>query len=294
MRFGEYTLTNDKTGAVLMRLFHSTVPPGKRTYFEHYHTSFEISTICSGEGIYWVNGKMYHFKKDDVFLLGSDEPHFLVEIFDGEDFNLLNMQIEPRFLWSDSRFEGSHLLKIFYGRNERFENRLDRTNPTTAWIKDMILKAEKEFRDKDFEYAFMIKMAVFEILIKAAREYNYVNLNEPQMRHTGILSQLEQAMEYIDRNIGNPLTLDDLAREAYMNRSYFSTIFKKFNGISPWEYITIKRVEKSIDLLQTTELSKIEIAAECGFSSASNFYKTFRKITGKQPSAYTQRTTGNE
>ena len=68
-----------------------------------------------------------------------------------------------------------------------------------------------------------------------------------------------------------------------MTQTYFSSVFKKYNGITPWEYITIKRVEMAINLLKTSDMSKLEIAERCGFSSSSNFYKAFLKITGKHP-----------
>jgi len=38
-----------------------------------------------------------------------------------------------------------------------------------------------------------------------------------------------------------------------------------------------------VELLKNTDLSKTDIAMQCGFSSTSNFYKAFKKITGKKP-----------
>ena len=61
---------------------------------------------------------------------------------------------------------------------------------------------------------------------------------------------------------------------------------KKLNGISPWEYITIKRVERAVEMLKTTDLTKLEIAERCGFSGSSNFYKAFAHVTGKKPGDY--------
>jgi len=72
-----------------------------------------------------------------------------------------------------------------------------------------------------------------------------------------------------------------------MSETYFSAVFKKYNGISPWDYITIKRVENAVKMIQNTNLTKLEIAEKCGFSSSSNFYKMFVKITGKKPTDFT-------
>ena len=73
-----------------------------------------------------------------------------------------------------------------------------------------------------------------------------------------------------------------------MTQTYFSSVFKKFNGVSPWEYITIKRVEMAIELLKSTDMTKLEIAEKCGFKSSANFYKAFNNITGKKPKDFTK------
>jgi AraC-like DNA-binding protein len=48
-------------------------------------------------------------------------------------------------------------------------------------------------------------------------------------------------------------------------------------------------VEKAVEMLKSTDLSKLEIAERCGFSGASNFYKMFLRITGKRPSDFTKK-----
>ena len=100
------------------------------------------------------------------------------------------------------------------------------------------------------------------------------------------LEYYKKAIDYINNHFTEHITLQDIAKKACMTETYFSTIFKKYNGISPWEYITIKRVEKSIFLIKNTDMTKLKIAEKCGFTSSSNFYKAFFKITGKTPSEY--------
>ena len=79
----------------------------------------------------------------------------------------------------------------------------------------------------------------------------------------------------------------ELADIACLSPTYFSSVFKKFNGISLWEYISIKRVERAVDMLKNEKITKLEVAERCGFSSSSNFYKTFTAITGKRPGDFT-------
>ena len=71
-----------------------------------------------------------------------------------------------------------------------------------------------------------------------------------------------------------------------MSKTYFCRQFKELNGISPWDYITIKRIEQAISYIETTNLTKLEIAAKCGYNNTSNFYHAFKKVTGKNPSDY--------
>ena len=97
------------------------------------------------------------------------------------------------------------------------------------------------------------------------------------------------SIDYIQRNFERKLTLEELAKVAFLSPTYFSYIFKKLNGISLWKYINIKRVERAIEILKRENISKLEIAERCGFSSSSNFYKTFFAITCKTPSEYTKR-----
>ena len=94
---------------------------------------------------------------------------------------------------------------------------------------------------------------------------------------------MEAALKFIDENLTQKISLEEIANIANMNPTYFSSIFKKLNGISLWEYITAKRVDKAIELLRTTNANKLEIAMDCGFNSSSNFYKAFYHVTGKKP-----------
>lgn len=267
-------------------VFRTTVPSGKRSFREHYHTECEISLILCGEGTYLVNEKPYSFRKGDILLFGSDEVHCITEVSSGQKFDMLTVKFEPELLWNSGDIDTSVLLKLFFNRNDSFSNRIERDNPAIKSIRDIIIEIEEELREKTEGYELKVKINLYSALLIILRCFNYVNGDTVNPAKMNNLRQLSAAMDYINQNLTMPLTLEEIAAKATMSRAYFSTIFKKYNGISPWDYITIKRIEKSIDLIKTTDMTKYEIAESCGFNSMSNFYKQFNKITGKSPNDY--------
>lgn len=269
----------DDNGNTILKTYHSNVDAGPRKFFMHHHTECELSLFLEGSGIYSLNDKSYHFEKGDMFLFGSNEAHCITEI--SSRIELLNIQFEPRILWENH--DNIELLGIFNMRNENFKNKFSKED---AVLKEYILGIEKEISLKNKGYTVQAKNLLYSAFVHILRNYDYVHEDDTRSSYGTTTQKLKRAMEYIQNNLENKMTLTEIADKAHMTNTYFSTIFKRLNGISPWDYITIKRVEKAIGLIKTTSMTKLEIAEKCGFSSSSNFYKAFYNITGKTPKEY--------
>ncbi len=90
-----------------------------------------------------------------------------------------------------------------------------------------------------------------------------------------------EALAYAEKEMFNPeLSLKTVAANIYSNESYLSRIFKKEMGLSLIEYITKKRIEESIRLLNNTDLKVYEIAESIGFRDSHYFSICFKKHTG--------------
>lgn len=281
MRYNENFLT-DSSGRVLIKTYCSTAPVGKRGYREHHHTECELSAVLSGSGTYAVNDREYDFRCGDVFMFRGDELHCITDI--KTEFRVLNIHFDPRVLWSNT--EDLTALKILFARSDSYENRIDRQNPQTHIIYDKIHALAQELSDKCEGYSTIVRYQLFDMLISIVRSYGYIDDNAECAGLPGAIPLMERALKYINDNLSRPLTLDEIAEKAALSPAYFSSVFKKLNGVSLWEYITIKRVETAIRLLKTTNATKLDIAMECGFNSSSNFYKAFYKVTGKKPGYY--------
>ncbi len=267
----EYRLSDNNMP--LIKSFRSVVSPERREYREHHHTECELSVFLEGSGIYTVGDIRYPFKKGDVFLFGSDEVHCITEISEG--IELLNIHFEPRILW-----ESVELFKLFSSRSAG-RNKLENEALCT-----MLLSCEEELRERRPCYEIGVKCQLLSTLLYIIRNCGCIDSEQSVSLEPSHVAVMKKILEYIGENLDKPITLKTLADMAYMSQPYFSTLFKKYNGITVSEYITIKRVERAIELLKTTRSTKLEIAEKCGFNSSSNFYKAFYSVTGKSPKDY--------
>lgn len=277
-------------GRDLLRIYESEAGFSRRNFTEHHHSAFEISYIKSGRGIYRIGDKELDIKDGDIYLFSTNEVHCITEIHDNRPMVLLNTHFEPRFIWSPQGnvFDES-FLRIFFDRSETFSNRLDRNNPTTKEIASLLLRMQKEAEEKPEAYELMIKTYLFNILVLLIRNYDYVARQNTPSLQSEKLVRVEAALNYIDENITSPLTLDDIAQQAGMSRTYFCSVFKKLNGLTPWEYIGLKRMEMAKHLLRNTEASVLEVAFDCGFNNISHFNRLFKRTTGLKPLEYKNR-----
>lgn len=99
---------------------------------------------------------------------------------------------------------------------------------------------------------------------------------------------IDEIKEYIDQYYYSEVSLTDLANKYYLNSNYLSQLFKVEVGENFVDYLTRKRIEKSVYLLLNTEFQTYKIAEMVGYIYPRYFYDVFKKILGVTPSQYRQ------
>lgn len=94
------------------------------------------------------------------------------------------------------------------------------------------------------------------------------------------------ALEFVERNYNNNISLSDMAAYSCCSRYHFSRLFKKVTSYSPYEYIMKYRANMAKKMLKDTGKSVENIAESVGFASTSNFIRTFREFEGMTPLKY--------
>ena len=97
---------------------------------------------------------------------------------------------------------------------------------------------------------------------------------------------IEMAVSYISDNLHREISVQDISRNTNLSKTALYEAFHQRFHCTVGSYINAKRVERSMELLQKTELNMEEIAQRVGFSSASYFSKIFKKQTGRPPLQY--------
>ena len=98
--------------------------------------------------------------------------------------------------------------------------------------------------------------------------------------------RIELVKRYIDKHIGDSLSLESLAETVSMNPAYFSRFFKRHTGVHFAEYLAERRMRRAIELLRDPHYKVFEICTLVGYYSKQNFYKRFRAFTGRTPADY--------
>ncbi|MFC4048504.1 helix-turn-helix domain-containing protein [Actinomadura syzygii] len=87
-------------------------------------------------------------------------------------------------------------------------------------------------------------------------------------------------------NLGEPITIDDMARIAMFSKFHFSRIFRDSTGTSPGRFLSALRLEEAKRLLTETKLSVADISNRVGYSSVGTFSSRFKINVGVAPSVY--------
>jgi len=105
-------------------------------------------------------------------------------------------------------------------------------------------------------------------------------------RSSGPPDPTNKAILFMQENLSNPVTLDNIAQSVYLSASFFSRKFKQDTGYAPIEYFNHLRIQRACQLLHFSALRINEVASQIGIDDPFYFSRLFRKQMGVSPVAY--------
>ncbi|MGW4666032.1 helix-turn-helix domain-containing protein [Streptosporangium sandarakinum] len=95
-----------------------------------------------------------------------------------------------------------------------------------------------------------------------------------------------RVIESMHENLGDQITVDDMARTAMFSKFHFSRVFQRVTGLSPGRFLSAVRLGEAKRLLASTSLSITNISHQVGYSSVGTFSSRFTSSVGLSPSRY--------
>ena len=99
-----------------------------------------------------------------------------------------------------------------------------------------------------------------------------------------LTTRVLQGKRFIDTHYATSISLDQVAREAWLSKFHFIRLFKSYYGITPHQYLIDVRIQHAKRLLNHRKLDSV--CESVGFVSTSSFIALFKKSTGFTPAAF--------
>jgi AraC-like DNA-binding protein len=97
---------------------------------------------------------------------------------------------------------------------------------------------------------------------------------------------VKRAIATMHDNLGERLTVDDLARAAMFSKFHFTRVFQRTTGVSPGRFLSALRLQQAKRLLVSTSLSVVDISVQVGYNSVGTFSSRFSRSVGMSPTVY--------
>jgi AraC family transcriptional regulator len=100
--------------------------------------------------------------------------------------------------------------------------------------------------------------------------------------------RVRRAIDYIEANLGEPITLHDVARHVGLSRMHFAAQFKLATGCSPHAFLRSRRIERAKTLLMD-DMPIVDVALAVGFQGQAHFTTVFRELDGLTPKQWAEK-----
>ncbi|MEP6613050.1 MAG: AraC family transcriptional regulator [Mucilaginibacter sp.] len=254
----------------------------------HRHKEVQITWILRGEGTLIAGNNMHDYSAGDIFLIGANLPHVFksnpeyfapnstkqieaLSIFfnpGGDLASLFNLpEMKPALIFIQQYQQG---IKLPHHVTDKVSQIMSTLNKGSG-------------SDQMIHFLYLLK-CLTGIKSKLQPISTYGNL--PGItENEGI--RISNIYNYIMQHYSEPITLEDVARVAYMTPESFCRYFKKHTGHTFVSFLNQVRINEACKKLIAHKFESINaVAYKCGFQSITNFNRVFKYVIGNSPRGY--------
>ena len=245
-----------------------------------WHEQMELLSFKKGGAAVYCGNEKYIAQDGDLIIINPYEIHSVAHVYGEPEYDCI--MIDPS-LYCDVQ-QGACETRYFAYLSEKqvcFENIIGKDTEASGYIKNIT----DEFRKKNFAYELAVKYHIFGLFVYLFRNHirNGISIKElvQNIKH---YDRLKAAFEYMNANLGENISLADLAGICNVSPAHFCRLFKNITGKTPIQYLTDIRLYEAEALLKNSDKSISQIACEVGIPDICYFSRKFKEQFGLTPS----------
>ncbi len=255
----------------------------KKNEFEfHYHDFNKIIIFLSGDVTYLIEGKSYKLKPWDILLVGKNDIHMPI-ISPDLSYERIVLWLNPIYLEEHNKNNCS-LLNCFSLAAERKLNLIRTNKMDILSLRQNLTELEESVKDTAFGSEILKNALFIQLMVKINRLFLEMETDK-KLEDITYDPRVEQVLNHINGNLDQELSIEQLAKEFYLNKYYLMHLFKQETGYTLYGYIQKKRIMKASDLIKNG-IQAGEVCSLCGFGDYSNFVRAFKKEFHLSPKQY--------
>ncbi len=255
-------------------------------YPAHYHSYIELLLGLEGEFQIFLNGSWHLWQEGDLVLISAEEVHHIYARSENGGSYIV-VRFVPELLQSDlagSGLEPGYLRPLL--SPEALQDKvIPRKDLAGSPVPQLFHRILKESSEKEYAYELAVRNHILGIYLWMIRYWH--KKNPASFDYTAkdqeLLRVLEPALEYMNTNFRQDISVSRLAELCGFSYSYFSRSFQRLMHRKIPDYLNSLRVAEAEKLLISTSLSVTEIALATGFETSSYFIKIFRRYKNLSP-----------
>ncbi len=249
-------------------------------YPPHWHTPFEVIMPVKNGYTVVVGEQHYELREGDILLICPGIVHELFAPESGEriifqpslsqiqirELDLLISLLRPAVLITKEEFPDFHPV-----------------------AQKQMLEIKEEYFLCEPYYETAIYSRFMHILVDIGRLHGALKhpvSDASNSRQKDYLDKFLYITNYINEHFAENLSLEQVADLAGFSKYHFTRLFKQYTDTSFYKYLNQKRIDYAKTLLLDPDLSVIDVALQCGFSSLSAFLRMFKQLNKCTPTEF--------
>ena len=244
--------------------------------------SWRVIYVDHGEVSVTADNTGYILRQGDMIFHEPGESHALVS--NGKDFNRILV------INFDANGEGMDKLRnkvyaLNAGQKDVLYQAVSESGYAFTIEKQMLVLREPPIRYGALQLTAAFLENLFVDLIRDGKEKGESRRSGRAKKNIELVLA-QSVIDYMQRHIGDKLSLSQICYRFHVGKSYLSQAFKAQTERSVMDYFIALKIERAKELLEEGKMNVTQVSESLGFSSVHHFTRSFKNHTGYSPSGY--------